>query len=189
MTPAPIDEDGDGIPNLVEEGAPNDGDSNGDGIADSIQPDVSAFPNAVDGRYLTLIAPPEFVFQEVLSIIPDTPGVAAIPEGATAPYGLLHFAVEGIPSRNRFMLTLVVPDDTQGLTYWKYGGTPGQETPHWYVFGFDGETGAELYGRVITLWFQDGARGDDDLAVNKILVDLGALLQEGFSEIPDWNLY
>ncbi len=189
LTPTPIDKDGDGIPNLVEEGAPNEGDSNRDGIADSIQPDVSAFPNAVDGRYLTLIAPPEAVFQEVLSIIPDTLGVATIPEGATAPYGLLHFAVEGIPSRNRFMLILIVPDDTQGLTYWKCGGTPGHEAPHWYVFGFDGQTGAEMDGRVIRLWFQDGLRGDDDLTVNKILVDLGALLQESFTEIPDWNLY
>ncbi len=187
-TPTPPDEDGDGVPSFVEHDAPNDGDSNLDGIADSIQSEVVAFPNAADGRYLSLIAPPETQFQEVIAVsTASTP--AALPVGATAPYGLVHFAIEGISSKNRFALTLLAPEDTEGLTYWKYGGTPEEGTPHWYAFDYDGVTGMEMNGRVITLWFLDGARGDDDLTVNKVLVDLGALLLEGSLEVRHWSLY
>ncbi len=41
-------------------------------------------------------------------------------------------------------------------------------------FFFDGTTGAEFNGNVITLHFVDGERGDDDLdATNGIIIDLG----------------
>jgi hypothetical protein len=188
-TPVPLDSDRDGIPNLVEEGAPNDGDSDGDGLADSLQSEVAAFPNVMDGRYLTLIAPTDSRFEQVTSEAPTLTGLAALPQGATTPYGLLHFTVEGISSKKRFALILLVPDDTMSLTYWKYGGEPSQVTPHWYVFSYDGVTGAEMNGRMVTLWFLDSARGDDDLTVNKILVDLGGLLLEGSSEVANWSLY
>jgi len=188
-TSTPADDDRDGIPNIVEEGGPDGGDSNLDGIMDSIQPEVAVFPNSVDGRYLTLISPPDTEFREVRSIPLPAPGMAALPEGATTPYGLLHFFVEGVSSKSRFMLTLLVPDDTQGLSYWKYGATPEEETPHWYEFDYDGVTGVEMSGRMVTLWFLDGARGDDDLTVNKLLVDLGGLFKEEFLDVTHWNLY
>ena len=45
---------GDGVPASVENAAPNAGDANADGIADSIQRNVASLPNAVDGQYTTM---------------------------------------------------------------------------------------------------------------------------------------
>ena len=61
-------------------------------------------------------------------------------------------------------------------SYWKYGPTPDNATPHWYDFEFDAEsrTGAQIDGNTITLHFVDGARGDDDLTANGQIKDPGA---------------
>jgi hypothetical protein len=67
-----------------------------------------------------------------------------------------------------------LPPETTINTYWKYGPTPDNPTPHWYEFLFDGTTGAEIDGHVITLHFVDGLRGDHDLAANGTIVDPGA---------------
>ena len=45
---------GDGVPAAVENAAPNAGDANADGIADSIQRNVASLPNVVDAQYTTL---------------------------------------------------------------------------------------------------------------------------------------
>ena len=46
-------------------------------------------------------------------------------------------------------------------------------TNHWYEFLYDGQTGNEINGNVITLHFVDVMRGDDDLTSNGIIVDIG----------------
>ena len=58
--------------------------------------------------------------------------------------------------------------------YYKFGRTPENPVDHWYEFLYDGETGAEINGNVITLHFVDGKRGDDDLdSTNGVIVDPG----------------
>lgn len=57
--------------------------------------------------------------------------------------------------------------------YYKYGPTPGNPTPHWYDFSYDGTTGAQSNGSRVTLHFVDGARGNDDLTANGVIVDPG----------------
>ncbi|MCP4697790.1 MAG: hypothetical protein GY862_13200 [Gammaproteobacteria bacterium] len=52
-----FDDDNDGIPSLVEDAAPNNGDGNGDGIPDSEQIDAVSFPSPLTGAYLTLYIP------------------------------------------------------------------------------------------------------------------------------------
>ena len=50
-----------------------------------------------------------------------------------------------------------------------------KRAPHWYEFAYDGTTGAEIAGNLITLHFVDGLRGDDDLnGTNGTVVDIGA---------------
>jgi hypothetical protein len=39
---------------------------------------------------------------------------------------------------------------------------------------FDGTTGAEIAGNLITLHFQDGARGDADVTADGVVTDPGA---------------
>jgi hypothetical protein len=50
-------------------------------------------------------------------------------------------------------------------TYYSFGSTAENATPHWCEFMHDGETGTEINGNV-TLQFVDGQRGDSDLEVN-----------------------
>ena len=60
-------------------------------------------------------------------------------------------------------------------TYYKFGPTAGNATPHWYEFLYDGSTGAVIDNaqHTITLHFVDGERGDDDLVANGTIVDPG----------------
>ena len=46
---------GDGVAASIEDAAPNGGDANADGIADSLQRNVASLPNAVDSQYTTLV--------------------------------------------------------------------------------------------------------------------------------------
>jgi hypothetical protein len=47
-------------------------------------------------------------------------------------------------------------------------------TPHWYEFDFDSETGAEFIDNVVILHFVDGKRGDSDLTANGVILDPGS---------------
>ena len=67
-------------------------------------------------------------------------------------------------------------------TYYKYGPTPDNPTPHWYEFTYDDETGAEINGNIITLYFVDGLRGDDDIMPNGTIVEPGG---PGITKKPD----
>jgi hypothetical protein len=59
-------------------------------------------------------------------------------------------------------------------TYYKYGPTPVDPADHWYEFINDNETGAQINGNQITLYFADGKRGDDLPIADGRIVDLGA---------------
>ena len=48
--------DGDGVTATTEDAAPNNGDGNSDGIADSTQAHVTSLPN-INGEYVTIAAP------------------------------------------------------------------------------------------------------------------------------------
>ena len=48
------DDDNDGIYNIVEDAAPNNGDANDDGTPDSTQPYVASFVNSLTGKYATI---------------------------------------------------------------------------------------------------------------------------------------
>jgi hypothetical protein len=67
--------------------------------------------------------------------------------------------------------------------YYAYGKTPDNQTPHWYDFTYDGETGAEIKSDRIILHFVDGMRGDDDLAANNSITHSGA--QAVVTEVND----
>ena len=62
-------------------------------------------------------------------------------------------------------------------TYYKYGPTPNDSTPHWYEFNFNGQTGAQIIHDPqqtrIVLNLCDGLIGDADLTANGTVVDPG----------------
>ena len=110
-------------------------------------------------------------------------GLTAIPEATLPeegkpdlvfPHGFFSFNITGFTGQV-VNVTITLPGSVAGMEYWKYGPTPDNHTEHWYQFMYDGQTGAEINGNVVILHFIDGQRGDDDLAENGIIVDLGGL--------------
>ena len=177
------DDDGDGIPNDVEELA---GDRNGDGISDGEQANVSSVQQ-FDGDatdILTLVASSGAVLTEVASRSNPAPGTEGDPSATIDfPLGFLSFNIENIDPGDRTTISLVLPEGNDFNTYWKYSPELG-----WYEFLFDGETGAEFIdtdgnGSVdrLLLHFVDGQRGDNDGTIDGIVQDPGG---PGVSTIP-----
>ncbi|MBH0199685.1 MAG: PKD domain-containing protein [Nitrospira sp.] len=167
ITRLPADSDGDGTPDSEEGAGPNGGDANNDGIPDSQQANVVSVLNR-DSQYITLVAPTGAAFTAVQTL--GNPSPADAPAGITFPLGFVEFQLTGLTG-DAATVDLLLPAGVAANTYWKYDATPDNPTPHWYEFLYDGTTGAEINGNVVTLHFQDGARGDSDLTVNGRIAD------------------
>lgn len=157
-------DDGDGVP-TAEESGPNQNDpnydGNNDGTPDGSQASAASLHTADGKYYVTLEASGGHNLQDVRAVGNPSPGDA--PEGVAFPYGFFEFSVSGIGPGGTFSLTIYLPAGESADTYWKYGPTPDNPTPHWYEFKYDGQTGAEINGNIIILHFVDGLRGDDNV--------------------------
>jgi hypothetical protein len=163
--------DSDGVDNSVEKGASNDGDGNADGIPDSMQANVTSLPD-VNGEYVTLVSPPG---TELVSVVSQgSPSPFDAPASASFPAGFLKFKVMGVGVGGATQVQVILPPGVTTNSYFKFGPEPGNLTPHWYEFMFDGTTGAQINGDVVMLFLVDGLRGDSDLTANGIIVDPGA---------------
>ena len=168
------DEDGDGTSDDLERAAPNGGDGNNDGVLDNQQSNVVSLLNAADTTYMTLVAPDGTILNDVVS---DSDPPSEPPADATFPIGFVEYIVEGVDVGASAMVTIYCESASVLNTYWKYGPTLGNTTPHWYPFMYDGTTGAKIFSDRIEVHFVDGARGDDDLTANGVIVDPGAPAQ------------
>ncbi len=170
-------EDGDGPSPSIENGAPNNGDGNSDGILDSEQANVASLPS-ITGEYITLAS----TAGDLRSVsVSATPPNASLPLGAQFPTGFLSYSVASLALGQATTVALFVPDGVAYDSYYKYGPTHLDNNPHWYEFLYDGQTGAEFYDDDsdgdtdrIVLHLVDGVRGDDDLLANGVIVDPGA---------------
>lgn len=163
--------DPDGVPDSVEDGAPNGGDGNGDLVPDRLQMNVASLPSA-SGPYVTLAGAPGTMLMNVAVVPNPSPGNA--PTNAQFPLGFLTFALDGITNGSAVTVDLLYPTSVVVNAFYKFGAEPGQPTPHWYSFAFDGFTGAEFLGPGhLRLHFIDGLRGDDDLTPNGVVTDDG----------------
>ena len=171
------DADGDGICDVIEDGALNAGDGNNDNMPDRGQGHVASFTDN-NGTYLSLVTDPALLFgsisvsgSEFLIFRPAINEMA----GNNFSYGFIGFEISNAAPGASIQADLILPPGVSPVNYFKYGGTPGNPSPHWYEFGFDGETGAEFRGNTITLNYVDGKRGDSDLdGTNGVIVDPGA---------------
>jgi hypothetical protein len=145
---------------------PDDG--NSDGTPDDEQPNVESVYSAT-GNYITLAAPDGVTLQDLQ--VADPP--VDPPLGADLPQGTISFAADGVSVGGSFTVTLIVQSGTTADGYWKYGPTPSDPSDHWYEFAYDGTTGAQVSGNIITLHFVDGGRGDSDLVANGSITDPG----------------
>lgn len=169
------DDDHDGVPSNEEMGPSGDDpcyDGNVDGLPDN-QQDNAVSTHTHDGQsYVTLSTPTETSLSNVSAI--ENPSPADVPPDVEFPVGFFEFEISGIRVGGAATATLFVPDGVALDTYFKFGPTPDNPTPHWYEFLYDGTTGAEIAGEKITLHFLDGQRGDDDVTANGIVVEPGA---------------
>jgi hypothetical protein len=170
-----VDEDEDGFDSREEwgpDGADSNYDGNGDGYADSGQDNVTSGHTCDYQYYVTLSVPDPGTLSDCRVI--DNPPPAGVATGVDFQYGFFEFSVNNVGAGDATTLTLYLSDGAEPITYYKYGPTPDDPTDHWYEFMYDGETGAEIDGNIITLHFVDGRRGDDDLdASNGIITDQG----------------
>jgi cyclophilin family peptidyl-prolyl cis-trans isomerase len=159
-----FDSEGDGAIDSLEDGAPNGGDGNNDGIPDSTQDYVASFPGSA-GDYVVIETPASAPMRS-LDVLGETFALAyppASPGLYEARNGYAGFDISGIAPGAAVSVTMTLAAGEAPDTYYLYGPTPDDSTPHWYEFLFDGQTGAEISGNVITLNFVDGMRGDADM--------------------------
>ncbi len=88
--------------------------------------------------------------------------------GASLPYGLFSFEIGNVTPGGSATVRMVLPEGAAPSAYFKQdiGG-------HLSRFDFDGTTGAQIAGNVVTLHYVDGGRGDDDGMANGVIVDPG----------------
>jgi len=170
--------DRDGIPDAIENGAPNNGDANEDGILDSTQDSVVSLMD-LRGTYLTLEARPSSTALRSVAFSSGAEYLAQAPDpevlsGLNFAHGFLGFEARGLVPGAAVDVRLILPPGEAPVKYFKFGPTPGNTVPHLYEFTLDGATGAEMNNRVITLHLVDGGRGDSDLSANGNIVDPGA---------------
>lgn len=101
--------------------------------------------------------------------------------------GLLEFALDSCEPGSTAIFTVRYPAPLpENASYWKYGATPDQSSPHWYPL-----PQAHLAGDTATFTITDGGLGDGDLAANGRIVDPGGPTVLMAVEIPtlsDWIL-
>ena len=154
-------------------------DRNFDGIPDNQQSNIVSIltPN---NEYVTFAAPQGQPSANVQAI--SNPDPATLPPNVDFPLGFFDFNIPQVPLGSSTTLTLFLPQGTTANSYWKYGATPDNTTPHWYDFTFDlltytGATFQDINNdgqSEIILNFVDGQRGDDDLAADGQIRDPGA---------------
>jgi hypothetical protein len=168
------DGDKDGVADTEEQGPDGTNinfDGNQDNTPDSQQSHVTSF-HTITGTYVTLASPEGTVLVNVKS--KGNPSPADAPPGVEFPFGFLEFTIHGVQAGGSTTVSLFLPEGMTVETFYKYGPTPDNSTPHWYEFLYDGQTGAVINDNVIFLHFVDGLRGDHDLMANGVIVEPGA---------------
>ncbi len=169
------DSDGDGVLDTEEQGPYGMElyyDGNYDGIADKLQANVASMYTYGGMGYVTLVAS-EGNFSNVEAI--DNPSPEDAPAGVVFPYGFFSYTIEDIETGGAATVSIFPYYAASVDTYWKYGPTVENSTPHWYEFLYDGAKGAEFTGYyTILLHLIDGDLGDSDLEANNEIAELGA---------------
>jgi CSLREA domain-containing protein len=198
------------LSNCVEAEAATDAD--GDGAADQIEtifgskddPSVAAIVTDRD-QYLMVrsmglpdsnnpTGPPLTVAGQLRNVAAvDDPDTGTRPPGVELPYGIIGFEVD-VPTPGARTAVILQGLDVGGsvylVNYWKYGPPKPGNSPRWYNFPYDEETGTGLLSfqdralitpnlqgfellSVSLLFLRDGSRGDSDLTPNGRIVDPG----------------
>lgn len=125
------------------------------------------------GNPITLTTPTPLTLSNIIAI--DTPDASTMPAGVQFVEGFFSFDINGLAPGGAASVAMELPDTFKPNTYYMYGPTPDNASPHWYEFKYNGSTGAEFFGNnYVVLHFIDGQRGDADLMANGTITDPGA---------------
>jgi len=117
------------------------------------------------GAGCTFMPTPQYI---PVSGHPRSPPAGTAPPGVVFPQGLFDFTTTGCTAASTITMTVTYPNPLPaGTQYWKYGPTPTDPVPHWYVLP------ATIVGNTATFSITDGQLGDDDLVANGTIVDQG----------------
>jgi PKD repeat protein len=165
------DTDGDGVSNAVEDGAPNGGDGNGDGVPDRMQGHITSLPSATGLGYITVVTSGGCSQNENVQVFTEEP---EDPE-YEYPFGLVGFELPCSSATVRVYFHGA--SELSGYEYRKYGPTiPGDPaTEGWYTlpgvtFGSEDIGGSRVAYAEFSL--TDGQLGDDT-GVDGRIVDQG----------------
>ena len=156
--------DNDGVPDSEEQGPDLTDpvyDGNGDGEADAAQDNVASLRTYDGTHYVTIVSPENTALQEVAAV--ENPSPDNSPPDIDFDFGFFEFEVTGMERGGELTVTVILPEGQTVNTFYMYSGTSEESSPHWYEFRYDGETGAQINGNVITLHFINGERGDGDV--------------------------
>ncbi len=169
-----VDGDADSVGDVIESRAPNEGDGNNDNTPDSQQANVASLPAPQDGTFVTIAVGQDETLNGVRIV--EELGAGGAPQDVDFRLGFLDYDVTGVPVGGSTVVTIYLEDGTRLNNYYKYGPTSANSSPHWYRFNYDDSTGtgAKFFADRIELHLVDGARGDDDLTANGVIVDPGA---------------
>src|SRR5262249_26838516 len=112
----------DGVPNIIEDGAPNGGDGNHDNTPDRLQDNVTSLPDSADGAYVTLQSPDDTDLVGVTAT--PNPSPADAPAGVAFPIGFLDFTVDGLTLGAPSTVVIYLPSGQNIVSYQKYGFEP-----------------------------------------------------------------
>jgi hypothetical protein len=159
--PPPPPDDGDGVSAEIEDGAPNNGDGNGDGTPDSQQANVASLPSATGQGYITIVVLGECSHLE--NVQTYTEAFQGNDPSFSYPFGLVGFRINCNSATIKFIFHGAT--NLNGYSFRKYGPTPPNfNNPQWYtlpnvVFGQELIGGQTVATATFTL--TDGGRGDD----------------------------
>lgn len=185
-------DDGDGVPSSVEDGAPNNGDGNGDGIADELQGWVASLPSATNHGYLTVEACADSTCSTTCQLQNvETLSPGQLPASTyTFPYGLVQFTVHCSPAYIHILYhgTTGFSPQTQ---YIKFGADPAGTAANvlyqlpGVVFGSE-SVGTEGTVASASFVLYDGQLGDDDHVpgTNGVIIDAGGPAFSRSSPVP-----
>ena len=154
---APAD-DNDGVPTDIENGAPNGGDGNHDGVLDSTQPNVASLPSQYDvngdgllNDYITVESPAGTTLANVKTL--PVPADNPPPDGATLPAGLVDYDVQVANPGDNADVKLYLPDGQQSSVYMLQNNAWQKFDDHAKVDDVDNQ---------VTLQLKDGGAGDEN---------------------------
>src|SRR5262249_4949882 len=150
--------------------SPNPSDGNPGETPDTKQVHAATLRSNSDGSSITVEALNGLTLSNIRAI--EAP--AANARNVNLPLGLFGFDVHGMAPGGAATVRLALPEGSALNHYFKQDSTGALQR-----FDFDGSTGAEFNGNVVTLHFVDGGRGDADGVANGVVVDPG-----GPGEIP-----